>query len=446
MHIVIRDQPPLQQQQQQLDKSNTANSIYMHQFTNPITIPITATITAPTPTISPIIYVLIESIIVFILIVGYVLIMAFYENGFDRRSECKFGEPLSISPKKVSGQSLTHIISFNFNRMERICAFYEFGIVILLSLISNINVYFQVFDILYGFYCGAVISTIIATFFLRTQIMAFDSSSRAAFNDTFGIVSQFGLPTMNMRCGGIVCTILINNAINNYGYYQATNIDLHLMAMGSIQKIFAFLFLSLETYNSVCGNIHSSAFNTIANDIKYLIYYALLLVVANILFYVLVIPYSECGRKLCMPIFNIMFDNGVLTMKIGTIGNIACAITYTYMDGHNEKQYGQVSTNFDNIMDNNGYYQTVPNCGSNLALICAILSLLLSIMSSFNDNNSIITILGTFDIILNGMKGLVGVVLVVLISGFPFCALTIPICTSAREQTIIFGYSNIKWL
>ena len=81
---------------------------------------------------------------------------------------------------------------------------------------------------------------------------------------------------------------------------------------------------------------------------------------------------------------------------------------------------------FDNITDNNGYYQTTTNYGSNLALIggilCTILTilLLLSKVSRINDNNSIIT---NLDTILKKMKRLIGVVLIVLIIAvILFCA------------------------
>ena len=130
----------------------------------------------------------------------------------------------------------------------------EFGIVILL-LLSNINVYFEVFDILYLFCFELIISTIIVLFSLRAQTIAFDSSTRATFNDIFG------LPTINMSCGGILCTFAINNAINNYGYYQIKNADLNFMAMSSIIQTFAFSLVSLEIDNSLCCNINSGTFN-----------------------------------------------------------------------------------------------------------------------------------------------------------------------------------------
>ena len=58
-------------------------------------------------------------------------------------------------------------------------------------------------------------------------------------------------------------------------------------------------------------------------------------------------------------------------------------------------------------------------------------------MSSFNDN-SINTISSASALNTNEMKDL-GVVLIVSILGVLCCALTIPICTSAREQPIMLG-------
>ena len=187
-------------------------------------------------------------------------------------------------------------------------------------------------------------------------------SARVTFNDISGIVSQFGLPTINMNCGGIVCTIEINNAINNYGYYQIKNANLNFMAMSLILKTFKILLLSLRIYNSACGNINSCKFNTIATDIKYFIYDTLLLV-AKILFHTSTTTYCEFGRQVCTPICTNIFDNGVSEINSGGIGTILCTINCTCIDNYNEIQNGQVSTNFDNIMDNNKYYQ------SNLALI-----------------------------------------------------------------------------
>ena len=66
--------------------------------------------------------------------------------------------------------------------------------------------------------------------------------------------------------------------------------------------------------------------------------------------------------------------------------------------------------------------------------------LLLSKVSRVNDNNGIDTISSAFDTILNEKNGFVRVVLVVLIMPpILFCALAIPICTSARWQPIIFA-------
>ena len=349
------------------------------------------------------------------------MIIIFYENVFDCRSECKFGEPLSLllSPKTVIRQILTHIMSFNLNKREEIGALCEFVFVILL-LISN--VYFKVFDILHEFYCGAGISTIIVIFLLRAQTIAFDSSARAIFNDIFD-------NTVSIGCGCILCS-----TINNYGDYQ---IYLNFVATSLILQTFEILLISLDTLNR--DNMNSGTFNEIANDIKYLIHDRLFFVISKILFHVLAIPYSECGRQLCVPIFNIMFENGVLTMKIGTIGNIVCAITYTYIDSHNEKQDGQVSTNFNNAIGNNGFYQTTTNYGSNLALIggvlCNIFAILLS-LSIQSIISSIHTISSASDLNTNEMQGFGGVVLVV--PSILLCALALSNRTSAREQTIKF--------
>ena len=389
---------------------------------NPMQVSITTT-TVPTPTISLTIYILIGSIIVFILIVGHVLIIICYENIFDCGFECKFGEPLLLSPKIINGQSLTHTISFNFNRMERICALYEFGIVILLSLISNINVYFQVFDILYTFYFELIILTIVVVFLLCAQMIAFDSSARETFSNIFD-------NTVSIGCG-ILCTIAINNDINNYGYYQIINTHLNFVVTSLILKIFDIVLLKI--YNSARGNINSGTFNTIVNDIKYFVYDTLLLVVLTIvrkiLFRLYTIPYFQCIRRVCVSICNIIFDNGLSQGNSGAIDTISCTITCTCIDSHNEKQDGQVSMDFDNN-------------GSNLALIGGILCtiftilLLLSKVSRINDNDSIITILDT---ILKKMKRLTGVVLVVLISRFPFCAPAVQNRTSARGQPNIFA-------
>ena len=122
--MIDLDQLLQQQRATTTHQSISTNSTYMYQMGNPMKVSMTATATMPT------IFILIV-IIVSILVIRYVLIVVFYENGFDCGSE--FGERLSLvlPPKIVNGQLLTHTISFNFNRMGRIGALYEFGIALL---------------------------------------------------------------------------------------------------------------------------------------------------------------------------------------------------------------------------------------------------------------------------------------------------------------------------
>ena len=191
-------------QQQQLvtsPKSNQTKSIYMQQLANPMKVPMTATITAPTAT--PIISVSIV-IILFILMAGYVSHVILTSHRFDcdtnNEFQSKFGEPLSLLPTTTPPHTIVNKNRNIYN--TEIGALYEFVIAIL--LISNINVYFTTFDILFQTQCVTIISTIIVIFLLCAQIIASDlSSARKTFNDIFG------LPTMNMSCGGILYTFTI---------------------------------------------------------------------------------------------------------------------------------------------------------------------------------------------------------------------------------------------
>ena len=198
--------------------------------------PMTVSITT-IPTTAPIISVLIV-IIVFILMVSNAILITYrfdcdINNGLIRiESEfgctcdrnhgftSEFGDPLSLLPT-TAPQTIA-----NNNENTRIDILYEFVIAILLSLISNINVYFTIFYILYVFCFELIILVMIVIFLLCAQTIASDSSARATFNDTFGIVSQFGLPTINISCGGILCAIAINNAINNYGYFYGNEFNI----------------------------------------------------------------------------------------------------------------------------------------------------------------------------------------------------------------------------